>query len=1618
MDMKRAMGRVLAVFTVLVLALSVACAAAMAEGSASVRIKLDDELQLTDPQSVWIALYRVGSKDEASPTGWSMDADYASADFVAKDTTTQQMEAALVRLGSLVNGKTPAALGRLDASGKLTLGGLDEGVYFGMRVDPPRERYSSDEAWQQAVKDSAEVALANFGVRLETVVDVTPKVELVTETSVEKVWDDDDDRDGLRPASIRMRLSTGEVVTLGEDNGWSATVSDLPKYDTNGRLINYTWEELLDGDSGYTLTDKTIEDGVTTFTNTHQPEETEASVKKVWDDADDQDGARPDSLTVNLMNGTTIAGTVVLSEDNDWTDTLTRLPKNENGSEIDYYWSEADLPDGYSLTGDTKAGTLTTLTNHYAPGKVSREVRKIWQDANNQDGVRPASITVTLLKNDQSFTTVTLDEANGWKAVVSDLDEYTAGVMNRYTWAEAEVSGYEAQAPVVEDIVTTLTNRYVPETVKVGVKKVWEDDGNRDGLRPTSLTVTLSNGDSVTLNEGNGWEAWIEDLPRYENATGTETAAGEAREIEYTWTEPDIEGYALTNTQTTGSAATGVLTTLTNTHEPEKTRISVRKVWDDADDQDGARPGSVTVQLKADNVTVDTAVLSAENGWMAQWADLNVKQNGQDIAYTVAEEDVPAGYTVAVDGSPVEGFVVTNSYTPEKTSRSVSKVWDDADDQDGLRPESVSVQLLANGEALGSPVTLNEINKWAYTWERLDRYSEGVEIKYTIQELSVPAYAVAIAESGENAWTVTNTHEPLKTRIDVEKVWEDADDQDGLRPKSIDVALLANGAEVDSVTLSAANQWSHNWEDLPVNQGGVAQTYTVREKGAVTGYTTAVSGSETDGFTITNTHTPETTEIKGSKDWKNAGDENPPQSVTVQLYADGVALGEPRTLTADDDWTGLWTELPKKAAGRDIVYTVQEQAVTDYTGKVVAVEGGYVITNTYTPGKTQVSVRKAWDDADDQDGLRPDSVTVRLYANGAQQGGAVVLDETNKWAYTWTGLDAADEDGAAIEYTVSEDAVAGYDAPIITGDAKAGYTVTNPHTPETTSIQVKKAWEDGFNRDRLRPESVTVALLANGVRQDRQVLSEANGWAYTWQELPVNDCGAAIEYTVEEIDVPEGYEAIVTGDAEAGFTVTNTHEPETTRVAVSKVWDDGEDQDELRPATITVALLADGEAVEEAVLSADNEWAHTFTNLVKKNADGDDIAYTVDEVSVEGYESSITGTAEAGFIITNHHTPSVGSLQVTKQVTVNGGATTGTAADGVYVFTVTGPNDYQGTIRVAVANGRANSARLENLRPGVYTITEQVPANMTLVGANGRQVTVTGNDVAGVPTATFTNNINVPPPQETQPVLTELSGRKIWVDNNDEHGLRPASIELTLLANGEALNARPTWTSQTGNTWEYEFTGLPTEDEDGNAIRYEVRETPVEYYTTTVSGSTITNTLVPRTTEKYTNLSGVKTWNDNNNEAGNRPRYITVYLLRDGQITQQRTVTAQNNWNYSFESLPVDDGYGHTYTYSVREEPVDGYFMRITGNRNIVNTRLPDRVVPPPFEENTEEELEDLTDLFDYDTPLFGNLLGTGQEDAPITPYIIAGVGALALVLAIIVGGVAKRRGKKQKSKG
>ena len=518
-------------------------------------------------------------------------------------------------------------------------------------------------------------------------------------------------------------------------------------------------------------------------------------------------------------------------------------------------------------------------------------VAKVWDDNNDQDGLRPVVVAVVLLGDGNVVGTATLSDYNGWKASFSDLPVYSNGKLIEYSVQELDVAGYTCVVSGDADYAFTVVNSHVPVVTDVSVAKVWDDNNDQDGLRPVEVSVVLL-GDgnvvgTVTLNANNGWKASFSDLPVYSNG----------KLIKYSVQELEVANYV-----SVVSSDADYAFTVVNSHVPVVTDVSVAKVWDDNNDQDGLRPVVVAVVLLGDGNVVGTATLSDYNGWKASFSDLPVYSNGKLIEYSVQELDV-AGYTCVVSGDADYAFTVVNSHVPVVTDVSVAKVWDDNNDQDGLRPVEVSVVLLGDGNVVGT-VTLNANNGWKASFSDLPVYSNGKLIKYSVQELEVANYVSVVSSDAEYDFTVVNTHVPEVTVVNVTKVWKGVDDKD---KKPVEVILYADGVKVSNITLYPGNNWKFSFEDLPIYKDGKKINYTIGIDGA-DNYTVDIT-EENGNFTITTTVVPEedeniTDETEEIDEVDDSDDETPtPQPsvphkhhVSKHVKPDKNATGNPIAL--------------------------------------------------------------------------------------------------------------------------------------------------------------------------------------------------------------------------------------------------------------------------------------------------------------------------------------------------------------------------------------------------------------------------------------------------------------------------------------------------------------------------------------------------------------------------------------------------------------------------------------------------------------------------------------------------------------------------------------------------
>ncbi len=1313
-----------------------------------------------------------------------------------------------------------------------------------------------------------------------------------------KVWNDNNNQDGIRPASITVNLlANGNVVAskvVTEADNWGWTFEDVYKYDDAGKEIVYAVEELIvpgyetviagDQYTGYTIT------------NTHTPSVIDIAGTKTWSDADDQDGIRPASITIQLLKNGSVDKTVTVSEADGWAWSFKGLPKFEAGKEIKYAIAESPV-EGY-----TTSYNGYNVTNTHAPAKISIPVTKTWIDAENQDGFRPGSVTIKLLADDvDTGKSLILNETNGWKDSFTNLDKYAAGEEIVYTVTEEEVKNYTSAITGNVEDGYVVTNTHIPETINIAGTKTWADADNQDGMRPGSITVhLLADGTEVgskTVTAGDNWAWTFAGMPKYKAGV----------EIKYTITEDEVDNY--------DAAVVGY--DVVNTHIPETIDIEGTKKWDDADNQDGIRPESITVNLMANGEKVDSTTASADTNWAWSFAELDKYANGKEIVYTVTENAVD-GYTANIASDQTNVFTITNTHEVEKISITGTKTWDDANNQDGKRPDSITVRLLANStEVASQEVKPNDNGEWTYSFTNLDKFAAGKEISYTVTEdqiLDAEGDEVAYNASYDG-YNITNTYNPEKTNVTVTKKWVDANDQDGKRPDSIKVTLLADGKNVGllgkSLTLSEENGWKGTFEDLDKYKDGVEIVYTVTEE-EVKDY-----AADIDGFTITNTHTPETIDIEGTKTWDDANNQDGirPDFITVNLFANGEKADSIK-VTAEDNWTWSFRGVPKYAAGNEITYTVTEDRVEGYTPDI----DGFDITNTHAPATVDIEGTKIWDDNDNQDGKRPGSITVRLLADGIEVDD-VTVTATTDWNWKFTDLPKYKDGGVEIKYTVTEDEVVGYKPSI------DGFEITNTHEIEKTSISGTKIWDDANNQDGKRPASIIINLTANNVKVDsKEVSPDENGlWTWTFDNLDKYKDGVEIIYGFMEEKVEE-YTTTYNGTE-----ITNTHTPYKTSVQVSKIWDDNDNQDGVRPNDVTIILVADDvETEQKLVLNESNGWKGTFAGLDKYKA-GKEIAYSVVEEEIETgvYTSAISGSAKDGYVVTNTHEVEKISISGTK--------------------TWQDKNNQDGkrpefiTVNL-LANGQKVNEQLVKANEGEWTYTF---ADLDKY-SNGVEIkyTVTENalkDAAGNDLGYVVSYKGYDITNTYEPEKASINVTKVWEDADDQDGKRPESIKVTLLADGKKIGLLgKSVTLSEKNEWKGSFENLDKYRDGGIEIKYTVVEEEVDGYEAVLSGEApnfvITNVHEPEIIEK---LAGTKTWDDDNNRDGKRPESITVRLLANGKEVKNTTVTAEDEWSYEFTNLPKYEA-GEEILYTVTEDRIEDYNTEYK-DLNITNKYTPGR---------------------------------------------------------------------------
>ena len=416
------------------------------------------------------------------------------------------------------------------------------------------------------------------------------------------------------------------------------------------------------------------------------------------------------------------------------------------------------------------------------------------------------------------------------------LDTYYKDYNRKYGIDDTYINFYPGEENGKKEDDTDFETVYIekPETIDVSGTKTWDDEGNKDGIRPEKITIyLLANGkkvDSKEISEKDGWKYSFTGLAKYDD---------NKQEIKYTVDESEVEkytkqinGYDIVNTYKPETPPTPT---------PETIDINGTKTWDDENNKNDKRPKTIIINLLANGEKISsTVVVADENGnWNYEFTSLpKLDDNGNEIVYSVDEEPVEY-YTKKIDG-----FNIINTFKeevpPETVNISGVKTWIDDNDKDKIRPKALKIYLLANGEKQTSVITTEKQN-WKYSFDNLPKYDKNKKvIEYSVDEEEISGYTKKI-----DGYNITNTHTP-KVELDfsLRKFISEVNSVtvEPTRAPVVDVTKLANGT-------STTAEYTHSKEAKLVNTGDVV-TYTLRvyNEGVVDGYASLIKDEIPEGL--------------------------------------------------------------------------------------------------------------------------------------------------------------------------------------------------------------------------------------------------------------------------------------------------------------------------------------------------------------------------------------------------------------------------------------------------------------------------------------------------------------------------------------------------------------------------------------------------------------------------------------------------------------------------------------------------------------------------------------------------------------------------------------------------
>ena len=400
----------------------------------------------------------------------------------------------------------------------------------------------------------------------------------------------------------------------------------------------------------------------------------------------------------------------------------------------------------------------------------------------------------------------------------------------------------------------------------------------------------------------------------------------------------------------------------------ETTIVKADVKWVDQNDFAGVRPETVTLKLKADDVLYDgdgspVTLPHTSGSYRAEWTDLpKYKMEGGElveIVYTVTQDQLPLYYNTTITPNQYTGvFVATNQLIYYTYSPYID--WQDSSDAASMRPESVTIQVYADGvrytgnnnefEITGSTLdTRWRSSPSTYYYPSVD--ASGNNIAYTFKQADLPASYTANTETSTNG----RFSDVLKTiPVAMSLIWDDNSNASGLRPSNSDYSLTALldgsawplGELKYNYSYASTTEVSTRTILVPKTNADGSETYTEADytftQNGVPGWYTETQNEWSSGVYYLKNELAALVTYTATVEWDDDSNANStrPNSVLLTLYANGAespfGTSCVEVSQAGDTWTCEWSGLPPvDEEGNAITYTVRQNTlpiyVTEYT---------------------------------------------------------------------------------------------------------------------------------------------------------------------------------------------------------------------------------------------------------------------------------------------------------------------------------------------------------------------------------------------------------------------------------------------------------------------------------------------------------------------------------------------------------------------------------------------------------------------------------------------------------------------------------------------------------------